>query len=66
MADPPKKRLLYIALIGLGAVLPLAMNPEYGGVFSLASLACVMAFIQSDRQRDLPGFPVIFKGKVPE
>jgi hypothetical protein len=61
--DPPEKRLLYIALIGFAAILPLAMNRHYGAIFSLAAVACVIAFIRSDRKRGQAqqGFPVVLK-----
>jgi hypothetical protein len=63
MPDPPEKRLLYVALIGMGAILPLAINRDFGAPFSLVSILCVVLFIQSDRKRTSarPGFPVIFK-----
>ena len=65
MADPPEKRVLYIALIAFAAIVPLAVNRDFGGIFSLASVLCVAAFIRSDRRRTRarPGFPVIFKGR---
>ena len=63
MPDPPEKRLLYVALIGVGAILPFAINRDFGAPFSLVSILCVALFIRSDRKRTSarPGFPVIFK-----
>ena len=63
MADPPHKRLLYLSLIGVAAIVPLTVNPIYGGPFSLLSVLCVGLFIRSDRRRTKqPGFPVTAKG----
>lgn len=62
MPDSREKRLLYIALLGGAAAFPLAINPHYGGLFSLMGVACVAVFIASDRRRNASvgtGFPVI-------
>ena len=68
MPDPPEKRLLYVALIGMGAILLLAINRDFGAPFSLVSILCVALFIRSDRKRTSarPGFPVIFKSAPQE
>jgi hypothetical protein len=62
MTDPPHKRLLYIALIGVASIVPLVVNRDYGGLFALVSVGCVTLFIRSDRQEAIrPGFPVLLK-----
>lgn len=63
MADEPQKRLPYIALIGIAAIVPLAINRDFGGLFSALSLMAVAFFIHSDRARARarPGFPVIMR-----
>ena len=63
MADTPSRRLLYIVLIGLAAIVPLLINRYSGPLFALASVACVILYIGSDRQErqqsNRRGFPVI-------
>ena len=63
LPDPPEKRLLYIALIGFAAIVPLAINRPYGAVLSFAGLTCVILFIRSERKRrrEQRGFPVVLK-----
>jgi hypothetical protein len=62
-------RLEYISLIGLGAIVPLAVGMRpIGAIFALISVLCVMWYIECDRKRERereqarPGFPVIVNG----
>ena len=51
MSDRPGDRLLYISLIGVAAIVPLLVNRDYGGLFSLVGVLCAALFIRSDRMR---------------
>jgi hypothetical protein len=63
MDRPQEKRIIYICLLGMAAIFPIAINPSEGPYISLAAIFFVLLYIRSDRKKveDRRGFPVITK-----